>query len=220
VSACLLPLAAHATASADSGRRVCGVAGYSYAGFLSPTAAYGVSGRLKVVTRPRVAGGHVAAWIGVGGAGQGPGGSDAWAQVGISGFPDGHSELYYEFKLPSQKAPRYVSLGRASTGRSYDVSLAERPARRNAWSVTVNGKAAGPTVVIPGSHGTWRPVATSESWDGGTPVCNRFEYEFSDLATARSTGGDWQPFGLSRPVQDPGYRVSRRLSGFAASAAV
>jgi hypothetical protein len=207
------------SAPAGAGRRVCGVAGYSYAGYLSPTPAYGISGSLALTTSPKVDGGHVAAWIGVGGSGMGPGGSDAWVQAGISGFPDGHSELYYEFQLPTQKQPQYVSLGRATPGKSYDLAVYEPPSRQNAWRVTLNGERVSPAIVLPGSHGAWRPIATSESWDGGSPACNRFGYDFSNLATATRYGSGWQPFTLSRAIQDPGYRVLPRVSGFAASAA-
>src|SRR4051794_18333201 len=118
-----LAAACSLTVAAEAAPRTCGVSGYSYAGFLSPTPAYGVSGRLKLVASPQVDDGHVAAWLGVGGSGQGPNGTDAWVQVGISGFPDGHSELYYEFELPGKKAPHYVAIGSAAAGESHDVAV-------------------------------------------------------------------------------------------------
>ena len=38
---------------------------------------------VTMTTGPRVAGGHVAAWVGVGGVGLGPNGTDQWLQVGF-----------------------------------------------------------------------------------------------------------------------------------------
>ena len=209
-----LALAAPA-AAAPSG---CGPSGYAYAGFLAPAQAFGVSGRLTIVTPGRIESGHVAAWIGFGGSGLGPGGSDAWIQAGISGYPDGRRELYYEFQLPGQPQPRYVTLGRAVPGVGYDFAVYERPSQPNAWRVVLTGQKVSPPILLPGSHGAWRPVATGESWDGGTPACNRFNYDFAALAIATQVGGGWQPFPLSRPIQDAGYRVQPRVSGFAASA--
>jgi hypothetical protein len=194
-------------------------ASYTYAGFQHPAAAFGVSGRLSLVAQPNVAGGHIAAWIGVGGSGMGPNGSDAWVQAGISGFPDGHSELYYEYQLPGQKAPQYVSLGRVVAGSDHDFAVYERPSQPNAWRVTLDGAKVSPAIVLPGSHGAWRPIATTENWGGDTDACNRFSYDFSNLAIASQYGSNWQPFALTRPLQDAGLKLSSRSSGFAASTA-
>jgi cell division septation protein DedD len=46
-------------------------------------------------------------------------------------------------------------------------------------------------VYLPGSHGTWRGVATAESWGGGMRVCNKYAYRFRRVAVARNAGGSW-----------------------------
>src|SRR5262249_23678606 len=56
--------------------------GYSYAGVQDARAASGIRATLVQVDTPRVARGHVAAWVGVGGPGQGAGGRDEWIQIG------------------------------------------------------------------------------------------------------------------------------------------
>src|SRR5437764_15263524 len=61
--------------------------GYSYAGLASPNNAYGISAVISPLDAFDILNGHVAGWVGVGGPGQGPGGSDEWAQIGLSGFP-------------------------------------------------------------------------------------------------------------------------------------
>jgi hypothetical protein len=57
-------------------------------------------GRQRGVT-PR----HVAAWVGIGGEGLGPGGATEWIQAGLSAFPDGRTELNYdEVTMPGSEA--------------------------------------------------------------------------------------------------------------------
>lgn len=216
--ALLVPSVSAATRpAAHSARAVCGYAGYSYAGFQSPVAAYGVSGRLTALSAPVVANGHVAAWIGVGGAGLGPNGADEWLQVGIVGHPGGRSELYYEYAAPGANEPVFVTLGAVAPGESHDVAVQERASQPGAWRVWLDGQRVSPPIVLPGSHGAWRPIATAETWDGGTRGCNRYGYDFMTLAIATRPGGGWQPFPLTQLLQDPGFTVSARASGFSAS---
>src|SRR5262245_48856509 len=70
-----------ATAPAAVGA-TCGVPGYSYAGVLGDRPASTIAATVAAVQTARVESGHVAAWIGVGGAGAGVGGRDAWLQTG------------------------------------------------------------------------------------------------------------------------------------------
>ena len=82
---------------------------YSYAGISSPLRAHGVGAAVTALSAPRVLQGHVAGWVGVGGPGLGPGGSDEWIQVGLSAFPGSDSRMYYEVKQPGYDA-KYVEL--------------------------------------------------------------------------------------------------------------
>jgi hypothetical protein len=221
LAAACLCVAGTAAAAPSSGTHatVCGYSGYSYAGFESPSTAFGVSAHLTALAAPEVVNGHVAAWVGVGGTGMGPHGEDEWVQVGYAGYPDGHSELYYEYATPGMAVPQYVSLGDVTPGESHDVGVHERLSQPGAWRVFVDGHAVSDPIVLPGSDGAWRPIATSETWDGGTRNCNRFSYGFNTLAIATKLTGGWQPFALSRPIEDPGYRVTPRISGFVAAVA-
>ena len=212
-AACLLAQPAQAA------HRACGWSGYSYAGFEAAAAAYGVSARITVLSQASVESGHVAAWIGFGGDGLGPGGADEWVQAGIASFPDGRSELYYEYRAPGRRAPVYASLGVVGPGESHTVAVVERPAQPNTWRVWVDGMPMSPSIDLPASHGAWQPVATAESWDGGTPSCNRFAFDFDTLSVASSFRGAWRPFLLSSPIQAPGYRLRPRATAFTASAA-
>jgi hypothetical protein len=216
----LAVLAAGASTAAAGRSAACGRAGYSYAGFASAERAHGVRAELTALTEPTVANGHVAAWVGVGGAGQGPNGSDAWLQVGVSavsGVDD--TGLYYEVVRPG-KAPRYTFLGDVRPGEAHDVAVLEVAGRPGTWRVWVDGEARTAAIDLPGSSGRWRPIATAETWDGGRRVCNRFDFSFGHVEVAGSPGGSWRPFVGGQRFQDPGYRVvTRSASSFRASAA-
>ena len=207
------------SAGADGTRtRTCGSSGYSYAGLQAARAVDGVAATVTAQTRPEVMSGHVAAWVGVGGSGFGPNNTDEWIQVGLASYEDGRSELYYEVTLPG-KAARYVKLGNAVPSRSYRVAVREVAGHPGTWRVSLDGRAVSAAYFLPGSHGTWGPVVTSESWDGGEPACNRFDYRFTALAAVTSAKSDrWATLPPVEVIHDPGYAVSRRADGFVARA--
>src|SRR5205823_5283369 len=129
---------------------------YTYAGFAGGTRAGGVAATIAAVAAPQVADGHVAAWVGLGGPGAGPGGADEWLQAGIAAFPDGTASLYYEIALPNAQ-PRYVDLGPASRSRPYRVAVVETATRRSWWRIWIDGRPVGRAVYLPASHGRWAP---------------------------------------------------------------
>jgi hypothetical protein len=201
-AACSLALPQRGNAAAT-----CASSQYSYAGVSSIRARYGVGARITAVRQPSVRAGHVAAWVGVGGAGLGPGSTDEWLQVGISAKPGQSSALYYEVALPNQK-PRYVMLkGHLPLGRAYDVAVLESHAHPGSWRVWVNGSRMTQRILLPSSHGAWRPVATAESWSGLTGgTCNSFAFRFQHIRVATKPGGAWKPL-KGRVLADAGYRV-------------
>jgi hypothetical protein len=204
------PASTHRTTSCWSG--------YSYDGVQSPTRAYGVGATITLQRPSQVTDGHVAAWIGVGGAGMGPGGSDEWIQAGIAHEADGTDALYYEYKRPGDAQATLVQLQDAYPGVPYSLFVYERAAQRDAWRVMLNGVKVSDPIVLPGSHGAFQPVATAENWDGGvTGACNGYAFDFSSLAIRTDWGGAWQPFDTSRALHDPAYELALRPSGFTAS---
>ena len=104
----LLLTAAVATVALGGAARAfaCGNSnGYSYAGVGAPTNAYGISALISPLNAFDVLNGHVAGWVGVGGPGEGPNGSDEWLQVGYAGFPGiTGSDIYYEVAQPGMPA--------------------------------------------------------------------------------------------------------------------
>ena len=218
-AALLAPLAASASKPAAHARATSSCwAGYSYAGVQSPSRAYGVSGSLTLGARSVVSGGHVAAWLGVGGAGAGPGGSDEWVQAGIAHDAGGLDVLYYEFKRPGDAHATYVKLQSVAPGESHSVVIWERAAQREVWRVMIDGALVADSISLPGSHGAFQPVATAENWDGGVAgTCNAYNFGFSTLAVRSQYKGAWDAFDLSRVLRDPAYQLALRASGFTAS---
>jgi hypothetical protein len=200
VASSLVPAAARADGA-------CGKPGYAYAGLQHSTRAHGVAATLTVTAAPRVEHGHVAAWIGVGGERLGPDGTTAWIQVGVNSFPDGSVRLYYEVVAPNE-TPRVVELDpRLAAGDHRRVMLLEVAGMRDAWRVWVDGKAVTEPLVLRGSSGRWRPLATAESWDGGQPSCNRYAFGFDEVRIATAPGGSWRSFKGGWRLQDDGYEV-------------
>lgn len=189
--------------------RACG--GYSYAGVQDARAASGIRATLVQVATPHVAGGHVAAWVGVGGPGQGAGGRDEWIQIGLNALSDGMSRLYFEIDRPGP-GPTYRELASdVAVGARYQVSVLELPERPGWWQVRLNGAPVSEPVELPGSS-RWRPMAVAESWIGIRQQCNGFAYRFENVAVSLRPRGGWSALVPGYRFHDPGYRM-RRESG-------
>jgi hypothetical protein len=190
---------------ADEGN-ACG--GYSYAGVQDARAATGIRATLVQVAIPHVARGHVAAWIGVGGPGQGAGGRDEWVQIGLNALSDGVSRLYFEIDRPGP-GPSYQELSSdVAVGSRYEVTVLELASRPGWWQVRLNGAPVSEPVELPGSS-RWRPMAVAESWVGGRHACNTFAYRFENVAVALRSSGAWSALVDGYRFHDPGYRMRR-----------
>jgi hypothetical protein len=202
VSAASAATAALATPN-TAANSACGVRPYSYAGIAGWRTANGVAATLEIQAQPDVEHGHVAAWVGVGGVGLGPGGTNEWLQAGFAA--DGSSSgLYYEVAKP-HAAPRYHGLSVvAGPGEAHRVAVIEMHARPDWWRIWVDGSAVSAPIFLPGSHDRWPPIVTSESWNGGVPSCNAFAYRFSAIRVRHAS---WTSLADAYPIQTPGYAV-------------
>jgi hypothetical protein len=194
--------------------------GYSYAGLYSPTKASGIAATISMLEPPAAVGGsnHVAGWVGVGGPGLGPHGTDEWLQVGLATFGDtSEGRLYYELAQPGQ-APEYVELATGIVpGVQVRVAVMELQFARDAWIVVSPAGIAGP-FYLPRSHRAWEPVATAESY-AETKRCNRYAYRFGGLQLA-GADGTWRTMGRAETLEDPGWRLRRHgASAFSATGA-
>jgi hypothetical protein len=212
---CLTALAGALASTPASAVSACGKAGYSYAGFQAVAPAHGVRADLIALGSPQVESGHVAAWVGVGGPGQGSGGRDAWIQTGFASFGGSQVRLYFEVTRPGA-GTRYTEVkSQIAPGSRHRIAVLEVFRRPGWWKVWADGKPVSEPVYLAGSHGRWRPIATAETWDGGRRVCNLFSYRFGRVSVA-GAGGAWRKFRTGYRFQDPGYRVIRSGNGFLA----
>jgi hypothetical protein len=189
----------------------CGTGGYSYAGLASPSHAYGIGATVTPLAGFNVLSGHVAGWVGVGGPRLGPNGQDEWLQVGFSGFPElTGNNLYYELTLPG-KLPTYHQLAtNLPLGKPARIAVLEMHKRPHTWRVWLNGNAVSAPIYMPGSHGRWAPIATAESWDGGTSgTCNGFLYRFNRVSIAHTPGGGWHQLAGGYPISSSTTRLAR-----------
>jgi hypothetical protein len=191
--------------------------GYTYAGVYAKSPAPGIATSLSMLSMPNVDGGHVAAWVGIGGAGLGPHGTDEWLQVGLASFDTPEARLYYELALPGQ-SPHFLELDRGiQPGVVVRVAVLELPYAPSSWVVVTPKGIAGP-FYLPHSHNRWEPVATAESWAKGGSLCNRYSYRFANVQLAEQHGS-WRPLRHSITLEDPGWHVRRNsASTFSAGA--
>jgi hypothetical protein len=196
-------LAAVAAFGAAPAALACSSSGYTYAGLASSSRTHGVGARLTAIGGARVANGHVAGWVGVGGPGEGPNGADEWIQVGFSGFEGSpNSDLYYEVTRAGS-APKYFEVEHdLAPGASRRLAVLEVGGQPNAWRVWVDGKPVSKPIYLPGSHGAWRGIATAESWTTSKKVaCNAFGYRFDDIQVAQQAGGAWRTLSDALPIR-------------------
>jgi hypothetical protein len=191
--------------TSQAGIRPC-AHGYSYAGYAGREGADGVGATISAVAPPSVLTGHAAAWVGVGGIHAGPDGASEWLQVGIAAFPRTGLHLYVE-EVSRGEARRFVDVGPARIRRRYEVRVVETA--RDVWRAFVNGRPVGQPAYLPTAGGSWRPVATAESWAGGRVACNRYAYRFKGISALR--GGHWGALAAAEPL---GAGVTRERSGF------
>ena len=156
--------------------------------------AFGISAQIAQISASDSPYGHIAGWVGVGGTGQGPHGSNEWLRLGYAGFPSiTGSDVYYEVALPGHPTSYHqVSTG-VAVGTYTKLTVLEMRNRPNSWRVWVNHKPVSPPILLPKSHDRLMPTATSQNWDGATGGrCNNSLYRFHHVSIARAPGGDWQ----------------------------
>lgn len=215
VSAALLVALTFATATPEVGASAAGcghgtpgVGSYAYAGYQAASTAHGVRATITTLSIPDVRAGHVAAWVGVGGRGSGPGGADSWLQAGIAAWPGEEPFVYVEIVLDGRPKLRTIAAD-VTPGRAHRLALLEIKQRRGWWRVWVDGALVVDAVHLPGTAAGWRPMATAESWSGDGNACNSFAFRFHEVGLAGAPGGSWRPFSVGRRFVDRGYRLRR-----------
>ena len=185
--------------------------GYSYAGIGAPSPASGISATITPLDAFDVLNGHVAGWVGVGGPGEGPNGTNEWLQIGYSGYPSiTGSDIYYEVALPNRNPIYHQVAAALPIGTAARVAVSEIRNRPNWWRVWLNDRPVSRPLRLPESHDRWSPIATAESWDGGTGgACNTFLYRFRRVSIAHTAGGGWHRLTGGFPIRSAATRIQR-----------
>jgi hypothetical protein len=199
-------VAAPAPASPGAAARAC-AHGYSYAGYAGRDGSAGVAATITALTRPSVATGHAAAWVGVGGVHAGAGGASEWLQAGLAAFPGIGLRLYVE-AVSRGKSRRFLDLGPAVVGRRYRFRVRETGA--GFWRASVDGRPVGQPAYLPTAYGGWRPTATAESWAAGSASCNRYAYRFDAVAALQ--GKRWANLANAERIGAPARGDASRFS--------
>jgi hypothetical protein len=207
--------------SATTGSRACIAAGartsgYTYAGHQATRTGHGVRATITAVREPEVAAGHVAGWVGLGGPGLGPNGTDMWIQAGIASVPGLGTFLYAEITQP-HRTPRFILLEEnIPVGESHRLAVLEMSKRPERWRIWVDGEPVTKPIHLRGSAERWEPIATAESWDGGERTCNGFAFRFERVSVSHGRGGSWFAFRPGYHFQDGDYLL-RQLAAAPAS---
>jgi len=201
------------TARAGATTATCGQGTYAYAGLGGRETASGVSATIVPTAVPTVRAGHVDGWVGVGGPGMGPRGTDEWIQVGLTSVPnDSQNHIYYEIVRPGQRDVTRVLRG-VGVGEQHRFAVRELAGRPGWWRVWIDGSPASAPVFLPSSHARWTAQAVGESWAGKTTgLCNTYAYAFSKVAFASARDGVWSPFRRFQPFQNVNYLLVRRTA--------
>jgi len=210
VSAALLAALTVATVSPDRGASAagCGESAYAYAGYQAASTAHGVRAAITTLAVPNVGAGHVAAWVGVGGRASEPGGTDSWLQAGIVAWEGEEPFVYAEIVRAGRREVRTLA-AEVTAGRSYRLAVLEVKAKPGWWRVWVDGAVAVDAVRLPDAVRSRKPMATTESWNGGGQACNSFAFRFQGVGLAGTAGGAWRPMSVGRRFLDAGYRLRR-----------
>jgi hypothetical protein len=198
----------------------CGAGTYAYAGVGTNAIVTRVGATIEPTAAPAVRDGHVAAWVGVGGLGEGPHGTDAWIQIGLSAFPgDTASRIYYEVAQPGRKAVYRELRSGVSVGESHRFGVIEVAGRPGWWRVWLDGSPVSAPIFVSGSHARWTAQALGESWNGDTTgTCNAYSYRFGAVSVAMLGAGRLASTFLSKLYNDPNYLLIRTSpSSFLAS---
>ena len=201
----------------------CGEGTYAYAGIGGRELVSGVSARIAPTAAPTVRDGHVDGWVGVGGPGKGPNGSDEWLQTGLTSVSStGQNSIYYEIVRPGHRDVTRMLRSHVGVGEQHVFAVREVTSRPNWWRVWLDGSPASPPVFLAASHGRWTAQAIGESWAGATSgPCNTYAYAFGNVASASVSNGVWSPFHQAESFQDANYTLVRQsTSSFLAHSVV
>jgi hypothetical protein len=198
-------LATACISAAPALAETCGT-GYSYAGVVTPKRTAGVRAVITAPVAPQVESGDVSGWIGVGRVGVN--GKRGVLRVGLLGQAGGTMQLYYEIRRSGNWNRHLGPVVQPGERHFVKVVRSRKNAKR--WLVLIDRNTVGPAMKL-GTGFKWlRAAATAESWDGGAPSCNKFQYAFRKVEVKAKNGRGWRGANTRKLIQDPGYKVLKQ----------
>jgi hypothetical protein len=188
----------------------------------SRSSARGVAADITPTATPAVRDGHVAGWVGVGGYGVGPGGTDEWIQIGVIAVPNKTPAIYYEVSRPGKQPVRTIVRERVAIGERHRFAVVELSSRVNWWRALLDGRPVGDAVFLAGSHARFHAQMMGESYTGlSDGTCNAYAFSFQHLSLSTKREGLWSVPRHLTLFQDLNYLLDRksRTSFVARSAA-
>jgi hypothetical protein len=204
-------IAPRATLAGSARGGTCHAATYSYAGLESRAVARGIAATIMPTAAPAVRDGHVAGWVGVGGYGVGPRGTDEWIQIGLIAFPNSTARIYYEVTRPGEQPVQRTLRERVVVSERHRFAVLELGGHPNWWRVWLDGRPVGEPVFLPRSHARLTAQMTGESYTGlSEGQCNLYSFAFQHVALAGTGASFWSAPRRFDLFQDPSYLLERR----------
>jgi hypothetical protein len=189
----------------------CHAATYSYAGLAGRVGSRGVAATITPTAMPAVREGHVAGWVGVGGYGVGPDGTDEWIQIGIIAFRNSPASIYYEVTRPGSQPVRTTVRKTVAVGERHRFAVLELARRPNWWRVWLDGRPVSAPVFLPRSDGRLTAQMMGESYAGlSEGACNGYSFAFQRIALAAPRASSSAGLRGAELFQDPNYVLERR----------
>jgi hypothetical protein len=191
---------------ASAGTGTCHAATYAYAGLGTRSAVRGVAATIGETAAPDVRDGHIAGWVGVGGYGVGPNGTDEWIQIGIIAFRNDVASIYYEVTLPGKQPVQRIVRERVVVGERHRFAVVEVARRPNWWRVWLDGRPVSALISLPRSHGRLTAQMMGESYTGlSEGACNLYSFAFQNVGLVDAHASVWSVPHRLNFFQDPNY---------------
>jgi hypothetical protein len=127
--------------------------------------------------------------------------------VGLAALPGSGLLVYTEVTRAGREPVSRLVEFDVAPDATRTVAVRET-ARQGWWQAWVDGRAVTKPLHLPGMQSI-RPIATAESWSGGSRSCNSFAFRFDDVVVAGAGSGSdtWRPFVPGFRFRDSGFSI-------------
>ena len=184
---------------------------YAYAGVQDAKVHHGIRATIDPLMPPDTSGGFVASWVGVGGPGLGPDGTDEWLQAGFAKFQSGPMQVYYEVTRPGQLPAYHAVRDAVSEDQPHRIAVLATNGDPNSWQVWLDDEPVSPPIELKASAGRFRPQVQAETNNSDGTRCNAYAWRFTKIEVAQKAGGSWGPTKAGYVFRDK-YNAATKTS--------